>query len=248
MLQRTDGRKPNELRKLTFILDYLKYPLGSCLAIAGNTMVLCSATYQKKVPPFLLGTAKGWITAEYSLLPSSTLERTNREAITGRQSGRTQEIQRFLGRALRAVCDLTKLGESQIIVDCDVLQADGGTRTVALNGAFLALARCVEKLLNQKIILESPIREHLGAVSVGYVAEHILLDLNYEEDSKAQVDMNVVMTESGRLIEVQATAEEKPISKTKFSEMLKLAETAIQEIIKIQKQVLFRTRKDAERI
>ncbi|MCS7258517.1 MAG: ribonuclease PH [candidate division WOR-3 bacterium] len=242
MFKRTDGRKPQEIRKFSFTLDYLKYPWGSCLATAGNTIVLCSATFQKKVPPFLLGTAKGWITAEYSLLPCSTVERTNREAVTGRQTGRTQEIQRFLGRALRAVCDLSKLGENQIIIDCDVLQADGGTRTVALNGAFLALARCIDKLLSQKIILENPIREHLGAISVGYVANNILLDLTYEEDSNAQVDMNVVMTESGRLVELQATAETSPISKTKFYKMLTLAEKAINDIIKVQKRILAKTK------
>jgi ribonuclease PH len=238
MGKRVDGRKEYEIRKPKFILDYLKYPWGSCLAIAGQTKVLCAATFQRKVPNFLLGTGSGWITAEYSLLPTATHERTNREAALGKLTGRTQEIQRFLGRALRSVCDLTALGENQIIIDCDVIQADGGTRTVALNGAFLALKRCIERLLQEKIIAQDPIKEFLGAISVGLVDDKILVDLSYEEDHKAQVDMNVVLTEDNKIVELQLTAERQPLHKNKFYKMLKAAERAIAEITRIEKAAL----------
>ncbi len=235
---RSDGRKFDQARKIEFILDYLAYAEGSCLAIAGNTKVLCAATFESKVPPHLLGSGKGWITAEYSLLPRSTQERTVRESTIGKLQGRNQEIRRFLGRSLRAVCNLANLGENQIIIDCDVLQADGGTRTLALNGAFCALVQCVKKLIKHKQIDKNPIIEHIGAISVGIVQNSILVDLDYQEDSQAQVDMNVVITENGRIVEIQASAEQMPFSFQQFQTMFRLAKKTINKIIQYQKQIL----------
>jgi len=233
---RADSRKWNEARKLEFILDYLKYAEGSCLAIAGNTKILCAASYEAKIPPFLVGTGQGWVTAEYSLLPRSTHQRTTRESTTGKLQGRNQEIRRFLGRSLRSVCNLINLGEAQIIIDCDVIQADGGTRTLALNGGFCALARCVKSLMKKKIILKNPIIEHVGAISIGIVESEILLDLAYDEDSQASADMNLVMTEAGRIVELQATAERLPFSYDEFKKMFDSAKIEISKIIKLQKE------------
>lgn len=235
---RSDGRKFDQARKVEFILDYLKYAEGSCLAIAGNTKVLCAATFEARVPPHLLGSGKGWITAEYSLLPRSTQQRTVRESTIGKLQGRNQEIRRFLGRSFRAVCNLANLGENQIIIDCDVLQADGGTRTLALNGAFCALVQCVKKLIKNKQIDKNPIIEHMGAISVGIVQNNILVDLDYHEDSQAQVDMNVVITENGRIVEIQASAEQMPFSFQQFQTMFRLAKRTINKIIQYQKQIL----------
>ncbi|MEO0093409.1 MAG: ribonuclease PH [candidate division WOR-3 bacterium] len=237
MFLRRDGRTPDQTREIKIELGYLKYAEGSCLITAGDTKVLCAATFERKVPPFLVGSGQGWITAEYNLLPRSTQERTVREATAGRVKGRNQEIQRFLGRSLRAVCDLYALGENQFIIDCDVLQADGGTRTMALTGGFCALASAVKKLLINKVLTKNPIIENVAAISVGIVEEQILVDLSYEEDSKADTDMNVVITESGKIVEIQATAERIPFALDDFLKMFNLAKRAIAEIILKQKAV-----------
>lgn len=238
MLKRSDGRAPDQIRDIQIELDYLKFAEGSCLITAGNTRVLCAVTFEKRVPPFLVGSGQGWVTAEYNLLPRSTHERTVREATTGRVKGRNQEIQRFLGRSLRAVCDLYALGETQFIIDCDVLQADGGTRTTALTGGYCALACAVKRLLDKKILAKNPIIENVAATSVGIVENEILLDLAYEEDSKADTDMNVVMTESGRIVEIQATAERIPFVLDEFLKMFSLAKRAVEEIVQKQKTCL----------
>lgn len=237
---RADGRKWNQARKIELVVSYLNYAEGSCLITAGNTKILVSATYEQRVPPFLLGSGKGWITAEYSLLPRSTIERTMRESVIGRLQGRTQEISRFIGRSLRSIFDLTTLGEAQIIIDCDVIQADGGTRTLAINGAFCALTQCVHYLLAKKVIKKNPILENISAISVGIVNGKILLDLTYQEDSMAEADMNLVMTESGRIVEIQTTAEKKPFSYQIFHKMFTVAEKEIRKIIHLQK-AYFRT-------
>ncbi len=239
MFKRSDGRAPEQIRDIQIELNYLKYAEGSCLITAGNTRILCAATFERKVPPFLVGSGQGWITAEYNLLPRSTQERTMREATTGRVKGRNQEIQRFLGRSLRAVCDLYALKENQFIIDCDVLQADGSTRTTALTGGFCALAVAVKKLLGAKVLEKNPIIENVAATSVGIVEGEILADLSYEEDSKADTDMNVVMTESGRIVEIQATAERIPFVLEDFLKMFNLAKQAIKEIVQKQKAVCF---------
>ena len=237
-MTRTDGRKLSEARKIEFTLDYLKYAEGSCLATAGNTKILCAASFDRHVPPFLLGTGQGWLTAEYSLLPRSTHERTVRESTTGKLQGRNQEIRRFLGRSLRSVCNFYNLGEAQIIIDCDVIQADGGTRTLAVNGGFVALSQCIKTLIDKKIILKNPIIENVGAISIGIVDGSIMLDLAYDEDSKASADMNVVMTETGRIVEIQGTAERQPFSYQEFNKMFELAHNEIKQIIKLQKEFL----------
>ncbi len=210
----------------------LKYAEGSCLATAGNTRVLCAASVEKRVPPFLAGSGQGWVTAEYGLLPRSTHQRTARES--ERPRGRSQEIKRFLGRSLRAVCDLSALGEQQIIVDCDVIQADGGTRTLALTGGFCALKQAVERVRGRGFVERDPLIEHVAATSVGIVDGEVLLDLAYSEDSRADTDMNLVLTESGRIVEVQATAEHVPFNFEEFSRMYSLAARAIGELIQLQ--------------
>ncbi|MBS4015023.1 MAG: ribonuclease PH [Candidatus Latescibacteria bacterium] len=237
-MSRADGRDWNQPRKIEFIMDYLQYAEGSCLAIAGNTKVLCAASFETRVPPYLVGSGQGWITAEYSLLPRSTHQRTLRESTVGKLQGRNQEIRRFLGRSLRAICNLFNLGENQIIIDCDVIQADGGTRTLALNGAFCALSRCVANLLANNRITKNPIIEHVGAISVGLVQQNILLDLDYSEDSQAETDMNIVLTETNRIVELQATAERQPFTFDDFNKMFSLAKTAIKQIIEQQKNTL----------
>lgn len=235
MFIRNDGRKPFEIRNIQIELGYLKYAEGSCLITAGNTKVLCAATFERRVPPFLVGSGQGWVTAEYNLLPRSTQERTVREITQGRVKGRNQEIQRFLGRSLRAVCDLYALGENQFIIDCDVIQADGGTRTTALTGGFCALTSAVKNLLDKKILEKNPIIENVAAISVGIVEGEILADLSYDEDSKADTDMNIVMTESGQIVEIQATAERIPFTLDNFLKMFNLAKQAIEGIIQKQK-------------
>jgi ribonuclease PH len=219
-------------------MGYLKYAEGSCLATAGNTRVLCAATFEPRVPPFLAGSAQGWVTAEYGLLPRATLQRTARE--TAGLRGRTQEIKRFLGRSLRAVCDLTALGETQLVIDCDVIQADGGTRTLALTAGFCALHQAVTGLLERRRIDRSPIIEHVAATSCGIVDGELLLDLVYEEDSRADTDMNLVLTESGRIVEVQATAEHVPFTREHFEQLLDGASRGIRSLFALQHDVLDR--------
>lgn len=234
---RIDQRTNDDLRKITIQRNYIKYPEGSVLITAGNTIVLCNATVEEKVPPFLKGSGKGWVTAEYSLLPRSTGERNRREVTAGKQSGRTQEIQRLIGRALRSVVDLEALGERSIVLDCDVLQADGGTRTASITGAFVALVDAISKM-NFEAGKLFPIRDFLSAISVGIVEEKALLDLCYEEDSAAQVDMNVVMTGLGNFVEVQGTGEEYQFSRKQLDELLSLGEKGCKELIALQKLAL----------
>ncbi|QFY85726.1 ribonuclease PH [Bacillus subtilis] len=236
---RHDGRQHDELRPITFDLDFISHPEGSVLITAGNTKVICNASVEDRVPPFLRGGGKGWITAEYSMLPRATNQRTIRESSKGKISGRTMEIQRLIGRALRAVVDLEKLGERTIWIDCDVIQADGGTRTASITGAFLAMAIAIGKLIKAGTIKTNPITDFLAAISVGIDKEQgILLDLNYEEDSSAEVDMNVIMTGSGRFVELQGTGEEATFSREDLIGLLGLAEKGIQELIDKQKEVL----------
>ncbi|MCY8473356.1 ribonuclease PH [Bacillus halotolerans] len=236
---RHDGRQHDELRPITFDLDFISHPEGSVLITAGNTKVICNASVEDRVPPFLRGGGKGWITAEYSMLPRATNQRTIRESSKGKISGRTMEIQRLIGRALRAVVDLEKLGERTIWIDCDVIQADGGTRTASITGAFLAMAIAVGKLLKAGTLKTNPLTDYLAAISVGIDKEQgILLDLNYEEDSAAEVDMNVIMTGSGRFVELQGTGEESTFSREDLNGLLGLAEKGIQELIDKQKEVL----------
>jgi ribonuclease PH len=235
---RPDGRRPDELRKIEIIKGFLKTAEGSVLIEAGDTRVICTASIEERVPPFLKDTGKGWITAEYSMLPRSTSTRTMRESTSGRIGGRTHEIQRLIGRAMRAVVDLDALGERTIWLDCDVIQADGGTRTASITGAFIALKSAVNYALGHKIIERDPIREYVAAVSVGIVEGEPRLDLTYLEDSTAEVDMNIVMTDSGRFIEVQGTAEATPFDRQQLKTMLDLAESGIRQIISIQKGVL----------
>uniref|UniRef100_A0A7C4TEG0 Ribonuclease PH n=1 Tax=candidate division WOR-3 bacterium TaxID=2052148 RepID=A0A7C4TEG0_UNCW3 len=235
---RIDGRRENELRKIEVIMDYLEYPAGSCLIKMGKTQVLCAVTVENRVPNFLVGKGQGWLTAEYSLLPASTKERTQREANTGKLTGRTQEIRRFIGRSLRPIFDLNLVGERTFIIDCDVLQADGGTRTAALNGAFLALYSAIKKMWLNKSFNTFPILDFVGAVSAGVVNGQQLLDLCYEEDSQAEVDMNLVMTGRGKIIEIGATSEKLPITKETFSSLFNLAMEGIKEIIEIEKKIL----------
>ena len=234
---RIDGRTKNALREMRMTRNFIRYPEGSVLVEFGNTKVLCNATVEEKVPPFLKGAGKGWVTAEYSLLPRSTQTRTIREAAKGKQSGRTQEIQRLIGRALRSVVDLQLLGEKTIWFDCDVLQADGGTRTAAISGSFVALVDAVDRFYTDQA-KAFPVKDFLAAISVGVVGEEVLLDLCYEEDSRAAVDMNVVMTGSGNFVEVQGTGEEHPFSKEQMQEMMALGESGCQQIIELQKSVL----------
>ncbi|MDK2820992.1 MAG: ribonuclease [Clostridia bacterium] len=237
-LIRANNRSKNSLRPVTIERNYLKYAEGSALIVMGDTKVICSASVEEKVPPFLRNSGKGWITAEYSLLPRSTHDRTQREASKGRLSGRTQEIQRLIGRSVRSVVDTLCLGERTIWLDCDVLQADGGTRTAAITGSFVALAEAVEGLMNAGIISKFPINDFLAAVSVGIINGEILLDLDFQEDCNAWVDMNVVMTGSGKLVEVQGTAEGQPFSREEMAKMLDLAGQGINSLIEVQKQVL----------
>lgn len=231
-------RKPDELREIKITRNYLKDPEGSCLFQMGNTMVLCTATVLDKVPNFLKGTGEGWVTAEYALLPRSTPERNIRESRLGRPDSRAIEISRLIGRALRGAIDLKKLGEHTIIIDCDVLQADGGTRTASINGGFLALYDATRFMLKRGMIEEDPIIEFIGAVSVGIVEGDIILDLSYEEDSKADVDLNIVLTESGKIIEIQGTGEKRTFTKEELNRMLDIAYKGISKIIALMKKEL----------
>jgi ribonuclease PH len=235
---RKDGREPDELRPLTFTRDYTDLAMGSVLVEMGRTRVLCTASVEERLPPWLRGKGQGWVTAEYSMLPGSTAERVPREAARGKQSGRTLEIQRLIGRSLRAVTDLVVLGEHQITVDCDVLQADGGTRTASICGGWIALHDACERLVASGAIAQNPVQEGLAAISVGIVDALPCLDLYYIEDVAAAVDMNVVMTAAGRFVEVQGTAEGAAFSRSELDELLRLAELGIAEIIKTQAEVV----------
>lgn len=234
---RTNERKNNELRSVEFIPNYIIHPEGSVLISVGNTKVICTATIENKVPPFMRGQGKGWITAEYSMLPRATNTRNFRESSRGKVSGRTMEIQRLIGRSLRAAVDLEKLGERTIWIDCDVIQADGGTRTASITGSVLAMKLAFEKMLEQGTVKESPLKEHLAAISVGILNGEVILDLDYEEDSSAEVDMNVIMTESGQFVEIQGTGEEATYSHAQLLEMLDVASQGIRQLIEAQKQV-----------
>lgn len=235
---RPDGRDPHQLRPVVFDRDFTEMADGSVLASFGRTRMLCTASVDENVPRWMRDSGKGWVTAEYSMLPGSTPGRANREAAKGKQSGRTQEIQRLIGRALRAVVDMEKLGERQIVLDCDALQADGGTRTTAISGAFVALHDACSRLVAAGSIDEHPITDYCAAVSVGIVEGEPRLDLPYVEDVKAEVDMNVVMLGSGKFIEVQGTAEGAPFSADELSQLLGLAEKGIGEIVEFQRQAL----------
>ncbi len=235
---RSDNRKPDQMRPVRIQTGYLLTAEGSALIEVGNTRVLCAASIEETLPQFLRGSGKGWITAEYSMLPRATVERTAREISKGRPSGRTQEIQRVIGRSLRSVVNLAALGERTIILDCDVLQADGGTRTASITGAFVALAQALDQLVKFGVLSSSPIKDHVAAVSVGLVGGELFLDLSYEEDSRAEVDMNVVMTGSGRFVEVQATAEQTPFDDQQLAQLLALARRGIAGLIDIQRETL----------
>jgi ribonuclease PH len=235
---RRDGREPDELRPILFVRDFTEFATGSVLVDFGRTRVLCTASLEERVPQWLRGTGKGWVTAEYSMLPGSTAERSDREAARGRQSGRTQEIQRLIGRSLRAVTDLEAVGELQITVDCDVLQADGGTRTAAICGGYVALHDAFSRMVASRTIPAHPIADTCAAISVGVVDALPHLDLDYSEDVRAEVDMNVVMTGAGRFIEVQGTAEGTPFSRSELDDMLGLAEKGITQILDLQKATL----------
>lgn len=235
---RVDNRQNEQLRTVKITRQYTRYAEGSVLVEFGNTKVLCTASVEHSVPRFLKGTGKGWVTAEYGMLPRSTHTRTDREAARGKQTGRTQEIQRLIGRSLRAMVDLEKLGENTITIDCDVIQADGGTRTASITGAAVALVDAINYLLTEKKIKKDPLIGLVAAVSVGIYQDEVLLDLCYEEDSNCQTDLNVVMTQSGEFIEIQGTAEDKPFTRQQCNDMLAMAEVGIQQLITAQQQAL----------
>jgi len=235
---RADGREPDELRPVTFERDFTEMAAGSCLVSFGKTRVLCTASIDPDVPRWMKGRGTGWVTAEYAMLPGSSPERVRREIKDGRPSGRSQEIQRLIGRALRSVCDMALLGERQVTVDCDVIQADGGTRTASICGGYLALHDALARLVEHGSIGAHPLTAFCGAVSVGIVAGLPMLDLAYVEDSKADVDMNVVMTSEGRFVEVQGTAEGMAFSRNELEEMLALAELGIEQLVDLQRQMV----------
>jgi ribonuclease PH len=235
---RRDGREPDDLRALAFTRDFTEFAAGSVLVEFGKTRVLCTASIEERVPPWLRGKGRGWVTAEYSMLPGSTSERNDREAAKGKQSGRKQEIQRLIGRSLRAVTDLTTLGEVQITVDCDVLQADGGTRTASICGGYVALHDACSRLVGTGKLGTHPLTDQCAAISVGIVDALPYLDLDYSEDVRAEVDMNVVMTGEGRFVEVQGTAEGAAFSRGELDDLLALAEAGISRIFALQRDVL----------
>ena len=235
---RVDNRAYNQLRPMSLSYNAFGYAPGSVLFTLGNTKVLCSINMQPNVPHFLKGSKSGWLTAEYSLLPCSTEDRIQREANTGRLSGRTQEIRRFIGRSLRPIFDLNLIGERTFIIDCDVIQADGGTRTVAVNGAFIALCSAVNKMMANREFDSYPILDFVAAVSVGIINNKLMLDLCYEEDSSAEIDMNLVMTGRGKIIEVQATAEKLPVARSEFDKLMELGARGIKKIIELEKKIV----------
>ncbi len=235
---RIDNRAFDELRPVKITRDYLMHPFGSVLIEMGNTKVICTAMIDERVPPFLKGSNSGWITSEYSMLPASTNSRKVRDSVRGRIDGRTHEIQRLIGRSLRSVVDLSIMGERTLWIDCDVIQADGGTRTAAITGSFVAMVDAFDKLKEKGLISQSPIKDYLAAVSIGLTNEGEILDLCYEEDHKALVDMNVVMTGSGEFVEVQGTGEESTFTRAQLNNLLDLAEKGNRELIELQKQAL----------
>jgi len=235
---RTDGRKPDQMRKVKIKRNVMKFAEGSCMIEIGNTKVICSASIENKVPPFLRDSGSGWITAEYGMLPRSCQTRIHRESSRGRQSGRTMEIQRLIGRSLRSVVELKGLGERSVWMDCDVIQADGGTRTASITGSFIALIDALSTLKKQDIIKGLLVKDYVAAVSVGIIDGTFSLDLDYNEDSKAEVDMNVVMTGKGRLVELQGTAEKTPFTKKDLDRLILLAEKGIKDLVAIQRQIL----------
>lgn len=231
---RQDGRGLDKLRKVTIARNYIKYAEGSCLIELGNTRVVCTASIEESVPPFLKGTSTGWVTAEYGMLPRSCQVRIQR----GRDSGRTYEIQRLVGRSLRAICEMKNMGERTVWIDCDVIQADGGTRTASITGSFIALCDALNKLRKDGLINKIPIKDFVAATSVGIINGNFLLDLTYEEDSQADVDMNIVMTGKGEFIEIQGTAERKTFDKAKMDRLLDLAKKGILELVDTQRNLL----------
>jgi ribonuclease PH len=235
---RRSNRTPDQMRAVSLTPGFSRHAEGSCLVKFGDTHVLVTASLEEKAPPFLKGTGKGWVTAEYGMLPRSTHDRMRREAAAGKQSGRTQEIQRLVGRSLRAVCDLAALGERQITIDCDVLQADGGTRTAAITGGFVALSQCVAFMKKTGLMTTPIIKDHVAAISCGIVQGQPVLDLDYEEDSTAETDANFVLTGSGGLVEIQGTAEGAPFTEEQLVALLKLARKGIGELVTLQKEVL----------
>ena len=237
-LKRSDGRLPNEIRPVKITRGFTKYAEGSVLIEMGETKVICNASVEEKVPPFLRDKGKGWVTAEYGMLPRSTHDRMPREANRGKQGGRTLEIQRLVGRALRAVTDMPALGERTIWIDCDVIQADGGTRTAAITGSFIALADAMMKLKEKRLIKQRPLNDYLAAISIGKIGGEVRIDLAYDEDSVADVDMNLVMTGKGHLVEVQGTAEGAPFEKKDLDAFMSLGWIGIQDLIKKQKELI----------
>lgn len=235
---RPSGRKPHELRKVSFERGFSKHAEGSCLVRFGDTHVMCLATVEEKVPPWLKGAGKGWVTAEYGMLPRATGDRMRREAAQGKQSGRTQEIQRLIGRSLRAVVDLVGLGEKQITLDCDVIQADGGTRTAAITGSWIALHDALKWMEAREMFAKNPLRDHVAALSCGIYKGEVVADLDYDEDSTAETDANFVMTGKGGIVEIQGTAEGEPFSQERFLELLSLAQKGIGELVELQKKAI----------
>lgn len=238
IILRDDKRENNELRKIKIETNYIKYPEGSVLIQCGDTKVICNASVNDKVPPFLKGKGSGWLTAEYSMLPRATGTRNMREAIKGKLGGRTMEIQRLIGRALRNAIDLKKLGEKTIVIDCDVVQADGGTRTASITGGYVALAIAIKRMMKDGVLKENPLTGNIGAISVGIVKGQAMLDLKYTEDSEADVDMNVIMNLKNEFVEVQGTGENDTFSRKELNEMLDLAEKGIKEIFEMQNRII----------
>jgi ribonuclease PH len=237
-LVRPSGRPFDQMREIVLETEVTRYAEGSCLAKFGNTHVLCTASWENRVPGWMKGQGRGWVTAEYGMLPRATHTRGRREAAAGKQSGRTQEIQRLIGRSLRSVCDLAALGENQITIDCDVLQADGGTRTASITGGFVALSLACKYLVDEGVIPANPIMKQAAAISVGVYQDHPVLDVDYPEDSAGEADMNVVMSSDGGFIEVQGTGEERPLTRTELDEMLRLAEKGCNELFAAQRAAL----------
>jgi ribonuclease PH len=235
---RPSGRAPDQLRTVILETGVSRHAEGSCIAKFGDTHVLCTASVEERVPPFLRNTGKGWVTAEYGMLPRSTHTRTDREAAKGKQSGRTHEIQRLIGRSLRSVTDLAAMGERQIKIDCDVLQADGGTRTASITGAFVALHLAFQRLVRLELLKAVPLTDHVAAISCGIYEGTAVLDLDYPEDSNAQADANFVMTGTGGIVEIQGTAEERPFSRAQFLALTDLAEAGIRQLVEAQKKAL----------
>ncbi|HYE24830.1 MAG TPA: ribonuclease PH [Clostridia bacterium] len=238
MTYRSDNRAPDQLRPITITPDYIRTAEGSCLIEIGNTRVICTATIEESVPGWMRNTGRGWVTSEYGMLPRATLTRTARESAKGRVGGRTHEIQRLIGRSMRAVVDLKKLGDRTVWVDCDVIQADGGTRTASITGGFVALALAVQKLVEAGTLKALPLRDTVAATSVGIVDGDVLLDLAYEEDSRAEVDMNFVLTGSDKFIEIQATAEQIPFTDEQLAKMTQFARKGIHELVQAQREML----------